>query len=221
MDLNLLKDLLNKLKDGKIEIDEAIQKLKLLPFEDIGFASIDHHRHLRRGFPEVIYARGKRVEEIIAIVEKMVDKEENVLITRLTDNKATSIKNHFPSSDYYPTSRILTIGVRPIEKKGKGKILVVSAGTADITVAEEAAITATFMGNDVKTLFDVGVAGLHRLLQNIGYHYKCLGDCRCSWHGGSLTKYCWRPCRQTCHCSSNKHWLWSKLRRIIGPFRHA
>jgi len=166
MDVNLLKDLLNKLKDGKIEIDEAIQKLKLLPFEDIGFASIDHHRHLRRGFPEVIYARGKRVEEIIAIVEKMVDKEENVLITRLTDNKATSIKNHFPSSDYYPTSRILTIGVRPIEKRGKGKILVVSAGTADIPVAQEAAITATFMGNDVETLFDVGVAGLHRLLQN-------------------------------------------------------
>jgi NCAIR mutase (PurE)-related protein len=166
MDVNLLKDLLNKLKDGKIEIDEAIQKLKLLPFEDIGFASIDHHRHLRRGFPEVIYARGKRIEEIIAIIEKMVDKEENVLITRLTDNKATSIKKHFPSSDYHPLSRLLTIRVRPIEKRGKGTILVISAGTADIPVAEEAAITATFMGNEVETLFDVGVAGLHRLLQN-------------------------------------------------------
>ena len=166
MDVNLLKDLLNKLKDGTIEIDEAIQKLKLLPFEDIGFASIDHHRHLRRGFPEVIYGRGKKVEEIITIIEKMVDKEENVLITRLTDNKAESIKKHFPSSDYHPKSRILTIEVRPIEKRGKGKILVISAGTADIPVAEEAAITATFMGNDVKTLFDVGVAGLHRLLQN-------------------------------------------------------
>jgi NCAIR mutase (PurE)-related protein len=166
MDVNLLKDLLQKIKDGTIEIDEAIQKLKLLPFEDIGFASIDHHRHLRRGFPEVIYGRGKKVEEIITIIEKMVDKEENVLITRLTDNKATIIKKHFSSSDYYPKSRILTIEVRPIEKRGKGKILVISAGTADIPVAEEAAITATFMGNDVETLFDVGVAGLHRLLQN-------------------------------------------------------
>ncbi len=166
MHVNFLKDLLNKLKDGTIEIDEAIQKLKLLPFEDIGFASIDHHRHLRRGFPEVIYGRGKKVEEIITIIEKMVDKEENVLITRLIDNKATIIKKHFPSSDYYPKSRILTIEVKPIEKRGKGKILVISAGTADIPVAEEAAITATFMGNDVKTLFDVGVAGLHRLLQN-------------------------------------------------------
>jgi NCAIR mutase (PurE)-related protein len=167
MDVNLLKDLLNKLKDGTIEIDEAIKKLKLLPFEDIGFASIDHHRHLRRGFPEVIYARGKRVEEIIAIIEKMVDKEENILITRLTDNKATGIKKQFPSSDYYPIARILTIEIKPREKQGRGTILVISAGTADIPVAEEAAITATFMGNDVETLFDVGVAGLHRLLQNM------------------------------------------------------
>jgi hypothetical protein len=165
MDINLLKDLLNKLKDGKIEVDAAVQKLKLLPFEDIGFASIDHHRHLRRGFPEVIYGRGKKVEEIIKIIEKMVEKEENVLVTRLNDNKAKIIKKHFPSSDYYPKSRILTIAVCPIEKRGKGKILVISAGTADIPVAEEAAITAKFMGNDVETLFDVGVAGLHRLLQ--------------------------------------------------------
>ena len=166
MDINLLKDLLDKLKDGKIEVDAAIQKLKTLPFEDIGFASIDHHRHLRRGFPEVIYGRGKKAEEIIKIIEKMVEKEENVLITRINDSKAKIIKKHFPSSDYYPKSRILTIAVSPIEKKGKGKILVISAGTADIPVAEEAAITAKFMGNDVGTLFDVGVAGLHRLLQN-------------------------------------------------------
>ena len=166
MDVNLLKDLLEKIKNGTIEINEAIQKLKLLPFEDIGFASIDHHRDLRRGFPEVIYARGKRVEEIIAIIEKMAEKGENVLITRLTDTKATRITKHFPSSDYHPLSKVLTIEVKPREKKGKGTILVISAGTADIPVAEEAAITATFMGNEVETLFDVGVAGLHRLLQN-------------------------------------------------------
>jgi len=166
MDINLLKDLLNKLKDGKIEVDAAVQKLKTLPFEDIGFASIDHHRQLRRGFPEVIYGRGKKAEEIIKIIEKMVEKEENVLVTRINDSKAKIIKKHFPSSDYYPKSRILTIAVSPIEKRGKGKILVISAGTADIPVAEEAAITAKFMGNDVETLFDVGVAGLHRLLQN-------------------------------------------------------
>jgi len=166
MDIRLLKDLLGKLKDGKIEVDEALKKLKDLPFEDIGFASIDHHRHLRRGFPEVIYGRGKKVDEIIKIIEKMVEKEENVLVTRLSDSKARIIKEHFPSGDYYPNPRIFTIAVRPIEKKGKGTILVISAGTADIPVAEEAAITARFMGNDVKTLFDIGVAGLHRLLGN-------------------------------------------------------
>jgi len=166
MDVNTLKDLLQKIQDGTIKIDEAIQKLKLLPFEDIGFASIDHHRHLRRGFPEVIYAQGKNVEEIITIIEKMVDKEDNVLITRLTDNKAKTIKKYFSSGDYYPKSRILTIEVKPIEKRGKGTILVITAGTSDIPVAEEATVTATFMGNDVETLFDVGVAGLHRLLQN-------------------------------------------------------
>jgi NCAIR mutase (PurE)-related protein len=166
MDIGLLKDLLHKVKDGTIEVDEAITRLKSLPFEDIGFASIDHHRSLRRGFPEVIYGQGKRAEQIIKIIEKMVEKGENVLVTRLTDNKAKIIKKHFPSSEYYPDSRILTIAVREIEKRGKGTILVVSAGTADIPIAEEAAITAKFMGNEVETLFDVGVAGLHRLLQN-------------------------------------------------------
>jgi NCAIR mutase (PurE)-related protein len=166
MDVRDLKDLLQKVKDGRITMDEAIQKLKLLPFENVGFASIDHHRPLRRGFPEVVYGKGKSVDEIITIIEKMVANNDNVLVTRLTERKAGPITRHFPSSDYSPTSRILTIKVNPIEKRGKGTILVMSAGTADIPVAEEAAITATFMGNDVETLFDVGVAGLHRLLQN-------------------------------------------------------
>jgi NCAIR mutase (PurE)-related protein len=165
MDVRVLKDLLGKLKDGKIEVDEAIKKLKDLPFEDIGFASIDHHRHLRRGFPEVIYGWRKKTEEIIEIITKMQEKEENILVTRLTENKAKIIKDHFPKGNYYPRSRIFTIEVRPIEKRGNGTILVVSAGTADIPVAEEAAVTARFMGNDVETLFDVGVSGLHRLLE--------------------------------------------------------
>jgi len=166
MDTGALRDLLQGLKDGTVEVDEALKRLKSLPFEDIGFASIDHHRNLRRGFPEVIYGQGKKTEHIVKIIEKMVEKEENVLVTRLSDSKARIIKKHFPSSDYHPDARILTIAVRQIEKRGKGTILVISAGTADIPIAEEAAITARFMGNEVETLFDVGVAGLHRLLQN-------------------------------------------------------
>jgi len=166
MDIGFLKELLEKLRDGKVEVDEVTERLKSLPFEDIGFASIDHHRHLRRGFPEVIFGLGKKAGQIVKIIEKMVEKEENVLVTRLNDSKAKVIKKHFPSSDYHPNSRVLTISTRPMEKKGKGTILVISAGTADIPIAEEAAITAKFMGNNVETLFDVGVAGLHRLLQN-------------------------------------------------------
>lgn len=164
MDTTALKDLLNNVKSGKIDIDEALRKLKKLPFEDIGFATIDHHRSLRRGFPEVIYGPGKKAEEIVKISEKMTGKGENVLITRLTYKKARIVKEHFPTSDYYPGPKALTIMVSPIKKRGKGKILVVSAGTSDMPVAEEAAITARIMGNDVETLFDIGVAGLHRLL---------------------------------------------------------
>jgi NCAIR mutase (PurE)-related protein len=167
MDTERLKGLLEKLRDGKMEVGEVIEKLRHLPFENIGFASIDHHRQLRRGFPEVIYGRKKKTEHIVQIMEKMVEKGENVLVTRLSDKKAESIKKRFPESTYYPAAKILTRVVRPWEGKGKGVILVVSAGTADIPVAEEAAITAQFMGNDVKTLFDVGVAGLHRILENM------------------------------------------------------
>jgi NCAIR mutase (PurE)-related protein len=166
MDIDLLKDLLQALRDGKIEIDEAITKLKFLPFEDIGFASVDHHRALRKGFPEVIYGRRKVTEDIIGIMDKMVEHGDNVLITKLSDHKAKIIKKKFPASNYYPKARILTLEVKPVDKKGKGKILVISAGTADIPIAEEAALTAKFMGNDVQTLFDLGVAGLHRLLEN-------------------------------------------------------
>ena len=166
MDVGLLKELLEKVRDGSVDVDESLKRLKTLPFEDIGFASIDHHRHLRRGFPEVIYGRRKRVEHIIKIMEKMVDKGENILVTRLSEAKARVIKKHFPESEYHPDARILTVTGRPIEKKGKGIVLIISAGTADIPVAEEALITAQFMGNDVRALHDVGVSGLHRILEN-------------------------------------------------------
>jgi NCAIR mutase (PurE)-related protein len=166
MDVGLLKELLEKVRDGSIDVDECLERLRNLPFEDIGFASIDHHRHLRRGFPEVIYGRRKKVEQIIKIMEKMVEKEENVLVTRLSEAKARVIKKYFPKSEYHPGARILMVTGRAIEKKGKGTILIISAGTADIPVAEEALITAQFMGNDAKTLHDVGVSGLHRILEN-------------------------------------------------------
>jgi NCAIR mutase (PurE)-related protein len=164
MDVRTLKELIEKVRDGTVGVDEALTRLRNLPFEDIGFASIDHHRALRRGFPEVIYGWGKKAEEIVEIIRKMVDKEENILITRLTDDKAKIIKEHFPKGEYFANPKVFTLEVKPTEKSGKGTVLVISAGTADIPVAEEAAITARFMGNEVETIFDVGVSGLHRLL---------------------------------------------------------
>jgi NCAIR mutase (PurE)-related protein len=124
MDVTTLKDLLNNVKAGKINIDDALRKLKELPFEDIGFASIDHHRSLRRGFSEVIYGPGKKAEEILKISGKMTERGENVLITRLTYKKARIVKEHFPQSEYYPGPKALTIVVNPIEKRGKGKLSV-------------------------------------------------------------------------------------------------
>jgi len=164
MDVGKLKELIEKVRDRELGVDEALTKLKDLPFEDIDFASIDHHRALRRGYAEVIYGRGKKAEDIVEIIRRMVAKNENILATKLTDDKAAILKDHFPQGEYFPNSKVFTLEVTPAEKRGKGTILVVSAGTADIPVAEEAAITARFLGNEVQTLFDMGVSGLHRIL---------------------------------------------------------
>ncbi len=164
MNIKNLESLLRRVKEGKIGIEEAIDRLESLPFEDLGFVKIDHHRSLRKGFPEVIFGEGKSVEEIIVIMKRLKEMGQNILITRLDDKKAKIIKRVYKKSNYYPRSRILTYLVNPIKIEGKGTILVVTAGTTDIPVAEEAALTARFMGNHVETIYDVGVAGIHRLL---------------------------------------------------------
>jgi hypothetical protein len=164
MNIRRLEDLLKKVKSGKIMLDEAITQLKLLPFEDLGFTRIDHHRSLRKGFPEVIWGEGKTSEQILPIMRQLKRKGQNILITRLDEKKARAIQKVFSKSQYYPRSRVLTHLTHPVESEGKGTILVITAGTTDIPVAEEAAVTAQFMGNRVETLYDVGVAGIHRLL---------------------------------------------------------
>jgi len=152
------------LREGKISIDECLERLRTLPFEDLGFACIDHHRGLRRGLSEVIFGEGKGADEILGIMEGMIAQEEEVLITRLSPDKAAVICARFPDSEYHEKARVLTLMRRPQVVSGKGTILVMSAGTSDIPVAEEAALTARFMGNDVDTIYDVGVSGLHRML---------------------------------------------------------
>jgi NCAIR mutase (PurE)-related protein len=159
-----LEDLLKKVKLGKTSIDQAIARLKSLPFEDLGYARIDHHRSLRKGFPEVIWGEGKSSNQILSIMKEMKSKGQNVLITRLDEKKAKDIQKAFPKCRYSPRSKVLTYLIHPVRSEGKGTILVITAGTTDIPVAEEAVITAQFMGNHVETLYDVGVAGIHRLL---------------------------------------------------------
>jgi NCAIR mutase (PurE)-related protein len=159
-----LRDLLVRVSKGDVGVDEALKRLKALPFEDVGFACIDHHRGLRRGLSEVIFGEGKEPRNIVGIMERMVAHGDNVLVTRLSREKAEVIQHRFPESTYQERARVLTLISRPVQRSGKGKILVVSAGTSDIPVAEEAALTARFMGNDVDTIYDVGVSGLHRVL---------------------------------------------------------
>jgi NCAIR mutase (PurE)-related protein len=164
MNVQRLQDLLKKVKSGKTSLEEALSQLKSLPFEDLGFTRIDHHRSLRKGFPEVIWGEGKAPTQIVSIMKQLKINGQNILITRLEEKKAGTIMKSFPKSRYYPRSKVLTYLTHSVKFEGKGTILVITAGTTDIPVAEEAAITAEIMGNRVETLFDVGVAGIHRLL---------------------------------------------------------
>jgi NCAIR mutase (PurE)-related protein len=159
-----LKILLMQVQKRRVSVERALKELKSLPFEDIGCAHIDHHRHLRQGAPETIFGAGKTTAQIRAIMEKMHERKDNILVTRLEADKVPGLRKAFPKAKYYPQSRALTLVSRPIPILGKGTILVVCAGTSDIPVAEEAMVTARMMGNEVDHLYDVGVAGIHRLM---------------------------------------------------------
>lgn len=158
-----IRQLLEEFKDGKHNLEETIDQLKYLPYENLGFARVDHHRTLRQGFPEVIFGQGKTCEQIAAIVERILAAEQNVLVTRTNSEAFEAVKLIAPDALFHPLARTITIK-RQTVGVGKGKIGVVTAGTSDISVAEEAAMTAEIVGNEVERVYDVGVAGLHRLL---------------------------------------------------------
>ena len=163
---NETRQLLESLSNGEISVDEALLKLKTKPFEDIGFAKVDTHRGLRQGVPEVIFGSGKTPEQIMGIVKTMSDNgQDKILITRLNEEKAEELKKNIQLK-YFKDSKIGFIGEKPVSS-GIGKILIATGGTSDIPVAEEAAVTAEMLGNNVVRLYDVGVAGLHRLLSHI------------------------------------------------------
>ncbi len=166
-----LKLILSKIASGNLTVEEAEQHLLHLDFENIEFAQIDHHRSLRKGFPEVIFGEGKTSDQVIGILQKMSLSESIILVTRLEKEKADIIKPLFKDADYFEDARLLWIKKKDPVITGFGKILVISAGTSDIPVAREALLTAKAMGNEAESIFDVGVAGIHRLFS---YHEKII-----------------------------------------------
>lgn len=175
-----VKTLLKQLADGEKNVDEVMLKLKFEPFEDLGFAKPDFHRSIRQGTPEVIYGAGKTKEQIAEIARAMLDKgQESVLITRISTEAAEFLEDNIDDGKqdtkreffYDSLSKICVVGKFP-EPDGKGNIVVVTAGTSDLPVAKEAVYTARYLGNEVIELFDVGVAGLHRLLSNVETIFK-------------------------------------------------
>ena len=162
-----LQALLEKVRLGAVAPADAADRLMSLlraaPFEDVGFARIDHHRDLRHGFPEVVFGLGKTAEQIAVIAERIVARDHDLLVTRTTAEAYTAVSRLVPEARFHEAARAISLQRRALPR-GMGTILVVMAGTADLAVAEEAALTAELMGNDVDRLYDVGVAGLHRLL---------------------------------------------------------
>ena len=165
MDKDHIIHLLEQVQSGKLQVCEAVDKLKSLPYDDLGFAKIDTHRAVRRGFPEVIYCEGKTTDQVCEIVKKMIPGNSVILAMRASKDVFKAVEKISGKVAYHTEARAIVVGEMP-KPKHKGLILVVSAGTADMPVAEEAAITAEVMGNRVERLFDAGVAGVHRLLSN-------------------------------------------------------
>ena len=167
MNEDKIRELLTCVSKGELTVDSATKNLKGIPFEDIEFAHIDHLRSLRKGFPEVIYGEGKTYQQIISILERMITQERTILITRLSEEKASKISQKIPDTIYYHDARMLVYKTGETIITGRGNITVIAAGTSDLPVASEAYVTAKSMGNETKKIIDVGVAGIHRL-----FHYR-------------------------------------------------
>lgn len=166
MDQKELLKLLEQFKAGTLSQEDVLSALQTLPFENLGFARVDHHRKMRKGVPEAIFGMGKTPDQILRIMRSMADQKGNIIVTRSTQGVYEHVKGEFPRAEFHPASGAITLKQIP-EYTGKGPVLVVSAGTADIPVAEEAMVTSDIFGNKTESLYDVGVAGLHRLLSEL------------------------------------------------------
>jgi NCAIR mutase (PurE)-related protein len=167
MNQEAVRKLLAGVKAGEIPVEDALDRLKSLPYLDLGFAMVDTHRALRQGFPEVIMGEGKEPADIVRIVESLRGGGNPILVTRINGEKAQAVRSGLPGMTYNERARALVLIEGEIELRGKGTIMVVSAGTSDIPVAEEAALVGELMGNRTERLWDVGVAGIHRLMNHI------------------------------------------------------
>jgi pyridinium-3,5-biscarboxylic acid mononucleotide synthase len=165
MDKQQLQKLLEDVRGGSVDIDNAMERMRHLPFEDLGFAKVDHHRALRCGMPEVVFGKGKTASQIVEIASRLLERSQNVLVTRAEPEAAEALKSRYPEAEYFPLSKALRVW-RDRTIHGKGRLAVVCAGTSDLFVAEEAYVTAEIMGNDCFQIHDIGVAGIHRLMNS-------------------------------------------------------
>ncbi|MBK7627396.1 MAG: nickel pincer cofactor biosynthesis protein LarB [Bacteroidales bacterium] len=172
MNVKEVEKLLNDVKSGETSVDKAMEVLKNFPYTDLGFARIDHHREMRTGYPEIIYCAGKSVEQVKEIVRVMSERENNVIGTRANQEMFDAVKSIIPSAVYYPMARIISVQKKKPETPDSS-IAVITAGTSDMPVAEEAAITAELLGNKVVRIYDAGVAGIHRLVDKLPEIRSC------------------------------------------------
>ena len=211
-------ELLKDFKQGLIDDETFLKKLRSSEYTDLGFAMIDHERSLRQGFAEVVYCEGKTAEQTAAIMSRLAEVHSNIIGTRANEEKFAAVKKAVPDAEYYKDAGFIKIERNPLPKDEKRYIAVVTAGTSDLPVSEEAALTAEIMGNTVKRVYDVGVAGIHRLFSGPSacgrpeYEYQRRNHpTGCSRYGRRTGKRCGRACRQACYCGSYKCRLWSKL----------
>lgn len=167
MDVNYIEDLLKQVANQEMDVETAMMQLKHLPDESLGYANIDQHRNLRTGQAEVIFGQGKTPEQIAGIVQRMMETNQRILITRTDTVAYEAVKAVAPHATYEPLGRIIMVGDKPEPEDTPGPIAVITAGTSDIPVAEEAALTAEYLGNKVDRIYDVGVAGIHRLFRRL------------------------------------------------------
>lgn len=167
-----IENLLHDVRSGKTGVEEALEILQNFPYTDLGYAKIDHHREMRTGYPEIVYCAGKTAEQVAGIFKVMITRENNVIGTRADEKAFELVKSVVPEAEYNPVARIISVQKKKLPS-AQGKIAVITAGTSDMPVAEDAAVTAELLGNDVLRIYDAGVAGIHRLVDKLPEIKKC------------------------------------------------